>query len=266
VDLSDVNMIDPFHLEAYGNATVNYNRDVEIYPVLQSIFNEIYGKSPYNSPTDMGVNMAGYCITDNSAVEKAAKDEIIRRYYNTLCAKRKGFASDDEIYKLELIMKQLSISPVDRPVVAAALHKEELTGFPSAALELPDGRIVTGKTSSLLGASAAMILNAIKAIGGINDDLHLISPVIIEPVQDLKVNHLGNRNPRLHSDEVLVVLSICAATNPTAELAMEQLKNLRGCEAHSTVILSQADENVFRKLGINLTCEPKYQTKHLYHK
>ncbi len=265
-DLNDINMIDPFHLESYGISTVNYNRDVEIYPVLKAMFTEIYGSSPYNSPTDMGVNMAGYCITDNEIVEKAAGNEVIRRYYSTLCAKRKGFAANEEIYKIELIMKQLSITPADRSVVAAALKKQALTDLPAAALELPDGRIVTGKTSSLLGASAALLLNAIKALGGINDGLHLISPVIIEPIQDLKVNHLGNQNPRLHTDELLVALSICAATNPTAELAMQQLQNLRGCEAHSTVILSQVDENVFRKLGINLTCEAKYGTQKLYHK
>jgi uncharacterized protein (UPF0371 family) len=265
-DLNDINMIDPFHLEAYGATTVNYNRDVEIFPVLKAMFTEIYGSSPYQSPTDMGVNMAGYCITDNDAVEKAACSEIIRRYYNSLCAKRKGFATDEEIYKIELIMKQLSLTPGDRPVVVAALQKEAETSLPAAAMELPDGRIVTGKTSSLLGASSALLLNAVKALGGIRDGLHLISPVIIEPIQDLKINHLGNQNPRLHTDEVLVALTICAATNPTAELAMQQLQNLRGCEVHSTVILSQVDENVFRNLGINLTCEPKYQTKKLYHK
>jgi uncharacterized protein (UPF0371 family) len=265
-DLNDINMIDPFHLEAYGATTVNYNRDVEIFPVLKTMFTEIYGASPYNSPTDMGVNMAGFCITDNEAVENAARCEILRRYYSTLCAKRKGLATNEEVYKIELIMKQLSLTAIDRPVIAAALRKEEETDLPAAALELPDGRIVTGKTSSLLGASSALLLNAVKALGGISDALHLISPVIIEPIQDLKVNHLGNHNPRLHTDEVLVALSICAATNPTAELAMQQLQNLRGCEAHSTVILSQVDDNVFRKLGINLTCEPKYQTKKLYHK
>ncbi len=263
---ADLNMIDPFHLEAYGATTVNYNRDVEIYPVLKTMFTEIYGDSPYKSPTDMGVNMAGYCISDNDIVEKAARNEIIRRYYNALCAKRKGIASNEEVYKIELIMKQLSITAAERPVIAKALEKEEMTGLPAAALELPDGRLVTGKTTPLLGASSALILNAIKALGGISDGLHLISPVIIEPIQDLKVNHLGNQNPRLHTDELLVALSICAATSPTAELAMQQLQNLRGCEAHSTVILSQVDENVFRKLGINLTCEPTYQTQRLYHK
>lgn len=265
-DLNDINMIDPFHLEAYGTTTINYNRDVEIFPVLKTMFTEIYGSSPYKSPTDMGVNMAGYCIVDDEAVKKAACNEIIRRYYGALSAKRKGFATNEEISKIDLIMKQLSLTLADRPVVAAALKKEELTDLPAAALELPDGRIITGKTSSLLGASSALLLNAVKALGGISDKLHLISPLIIEPIQDLKVNHLGNTNPRLHTDELLVALSICAATNPTAELAMQQLQNLRGCEAHSSVILSQVDENVFRKLGINLTCEPKYQTKKLYHK
>lgn len=265
-DLNDVNMIDPFHLEAYNVATVNYNRDVEIFPVLKAVFDEIYGECPYKSPTDMGVNMAGFCITDNDATEAAAQQEIIRRYYKTLVAKRKGFSTDEEVMKVELIMKQLSVSINDRPVVSAALSKQESTGMPAAALELPDGRIVTGKTTSLLGASAALLLNAIKTLGNINDDIHLISPVIIEPIQDLKINHLGNSNPRLHTDEVLVALSISAATNPTAKYAMDQLQYLRGCEAHSTVILSQVDDNVFQKLGINLTSEPRYQTKRLYHK
>ena len=265
-DLNDVNMIDPFHLEAYNVATVNYNRDVEIFPVLKAVFDEIYGECPYKSPTDMGVNMAGFCITDNDATEAAAQQEIIRRYYKTLVAKRKGFSTDEEVMKVELIMKQLSVSINDRPVVSAALSKQESTGMPAAALELPDGRIVTGKTTSLLGASSALLLNAIKTLGNINDDIHLISPVIIEPIQDLKINHLGNSNPRLHTDEVLVALSISAATNPTAKYAMDQLQYLRGCEAHSTVILSQVDDNVFQKLGINLTSEPRYQTKRLYHK
>jgi uncharacterized protein (UPF0371 family) len=265
-DLDDVNLIDPFHLEAYGVATVNYNRDVEVFPVLRAILEEIHGECTYNSPTDMGVNMAGYCITDDEAVSLAAKGEVIRRYYKCLYAKRKGFGTDEEVFKLELIMKQLSISSADRPVVAAALRKQEETGSPAAALELPDGSLVTGKTTPLLGASSALLLNAIKRLGGIADGLELISPVIIEPIQDLKVNHLGNANPRLHMDEVLVALSICAVTDPTAELAMQQLQNLRGCEAHASVILSPVDENVFKKLGIHLTCEPVYQTKKLYHK
>ena len=265
-DLNDVNMIDPFHLDAYGKTAVNYNRDIEVFPVLNAIFERISGTSPYKSPTDMGVNMAGFCITDDAAVCDAAKQEILRRYYNGMCQQRQGLAGEELVYKLELLMKQSGMTAADRPVVGAALAKAEATGAPAAALQLPDGRIVTGKTSSLLGASAALILNALKALGGIQDEMHLISPIIIEPIQDLKTEHLGNHNPRLHTDEILVALSICAATNPTAELAMRQLQSLRGCEAHSTVILSQVDDSMFRKLGINITCEPKYQTKKLYHK
>lgn len=265
-DLNDVNLIDPFHLEAYGRTAVNYNRDVEVFPVLRAILKEIHGECAYNSPTDMGVNMAGSCITDDEAVSWAARDEVLRRYYKCLYAKRKGFGTDEEIFKIELIMKQLSISAADRPVVAAALRKQDETGSPAAALALSDGTIVTGKTTPLLGAASALLLNAVKRLGGIADELELISPVIIEPIQDLKVNHLGNTNPRLHMDEVLVALSICAVTDPVAEHAMQQLQSLRGCEAHASVILSPVDENVFKKLGIHLTCEPVYQTKKLYHK
>lgn len=264
-DLNDVNMIDPFHLEAYGQTTVNYNRDIETFPILNAIFEKIAGTSPYKSPTDMGVNMAGYCITDDEVVCDASKQEIIRRYYNTRCALRQGLAERSEVYKLEIIMNQLGISQADRPVVGAAMSRAESTGGPAVALQLSDGRIVTGKTTSLLGASAAMLLNALKELGGIHHDIHLISPIVIEPIQVLKTKHMGNHNPRLHTDEILIALSICAATNPTAALAMEQLSKLRGCEAHSSVILSRVDENVFKKLGINITCEPQYQTKKLYH-
>lgn len=265
-DLNDLNMIDPFHLEAYGITTVNYNRDIEIFPVLNAIFEKIAGKSPYKSPTDMGVNMAGFCITDDNAVCRASEQEVIRRYYNTCCSQRQGMAEKSEVYKLELLMNQLGISQNNRPVVKAALDRAEATDNPTVALQLNDGRIVTGKTTSLLGASAALLLNALKELGGIQHDMHLISPIVIEPIQRLKVKHMGNRNPRLHTDEILIALSICAATNPTAELAMQQLPKLRGCEAHSTVILSRVDENVFQKLGINITCEPQYQSKKLYHK
>lgn len=265
-DLSDVNVIDPFHLEAYGTTAVNYNRDVEIFPVLNTVFERICGSSPYKSPTDMGVNMAGSCIIDDEVCRRASLDEIIRRYYQTLCAHRKGMATDDEVFKIELLMKQAGITTADRPVVEAALEKAKETGAPAAAIQLNDGRIVTGKTSALLGASAAMLLNALKALGNISDDMLLISPVVIEPVQDLKTSYLGNRNPRLHTDEVLVALSICAATNPVAAFALEKLRLLRGCEMHSSVILSQVDENTLKKLGVNLTCEPQYQTKKLYHK
>ena len=260
-DLNDVNMIDPFHLEAYGTTTVNYNRDVEIFPVLKAMFDKIVGECPYKSPTDMGVNMAGNCIFDDEAVSEASRQEIVRRYYTALCGQRQGTISEEIVYKLELLMKKAGISIHDRKVVSPALQKAALTDAPAAAMELPDGSIVTGKTSDLLGASSALLLNALKRLGGISDDIHLISPVIIEPIQHLKVDHLGNRNPRLHTDEVLIALSICAATNPTAELAMEQLNKLRGCEVHSSVILSQVDEKVFRRLGVNITCEPKYENK-----
>ena len=259
-DLSDVNMIDPFHLDAYGITTVNYNRDVEAFPVLVAIFQQILGECPYKSPTDMGVNMVGNCITDDELVRKASCQEIIRRYYDALCSHKKGTATDDVIRKLELLMKKTGAATEMRAVVSAALEKAEQTGMPAAAMELPDGRIVTGRTSSLLGASASLLLNALKALGGIRDELHLISPVVIDPIQHLKVDHLGNRNPRLHTDEILIALSISAATNPTAELAMEQLSRLRGCEVHSSVILSSVDEKTFKRLGVNLTCEPRYKT------
>lgn len=265
-DLNDVNMIDHFHLEAYGTTTVNYNRDIEIFPVLNVIFEKISGKSPYQSPTDMGVNMAGFCITDDECVSNASEQEIIRRYYNTRCSQRQGMSDKAEVYRLELLMSQLGISSKNRPVVDAALKRAECTEGPAVALQLHDGRIVTGKTTSLLGASAALLLNALKELGGIRHEMHLISPIIIEPIQSLKVEHMGNHNPRLHTDEILIALSICAATNPTAALAIQQLPKLRDCEAHSTVILSRVDENVFQKLGINITCEPQYQTKKLYHK
>ena len=265
-DLNDVNMIDPFHLDAYEVTAVNYNRDVEVFPVLNAMFEKIAGASPYKSPTDMGVNMAGNCIIDDEACCDAACQEIIRRYYDALCGQRQGTLTGDEVYKVELLMNKAGITSEDRPVIARALCRAEETGMPAAAVELPDGRIITGKTSSLLGASAAVLLNALKALGGIQKDIHLISPIVIEPIQNLKIKHLGNRNPRLHTDEILVALSISAATNPTAELALRQLPKLRGCEAHSSVILSHVDEGTFRKLGVNLTCEPQYQSKKLYHK
>lgn len=265
-DLNDVNMIDPFHLEAYGETTINYNRDVEVFPVLRAMFEKIMGECPYKSPTDMGVNMAGYGIVDDETVQVAAKQEIIRRYYNTLCQKRQGNADDEQLMKIELLMKQAEITTDDRPVISAAKIRAAATGEPAAAIELPDGRIITGKTSELLGASSAMLLNALKALAGIEDEVQLISPTIIEPIQELKVSHLRNKNPRLHTDEVLIALSICAATDDKAKRAIEQLKNLKNSEVHSSVILSQVDMNVFRKLGVNLTCEPEYQTQKLYHR
>lgn len=265
-DLNDVNMIDPFHLEAYGETTINYNRDVEIFPVLSAMFEKIMGECPYKSPTDMGVNMAGFGIIDDEAVCAAAKQEIIRRYYNTACQVRQGVAGQDQLLKIELLMKQAGVTIDDRPVVSAAKVKAESTGEPAAAIELADGRIITGKTSALLGASSAMLLNALKALADIDDDVQLISPTTIGPIQELKTNHLGNRNPRLHTDEILIALSISATTNPDAKKAMDQLHNLKGTEVHTSVILSQVDINVFRKLGVNLTSEPEYQNQKLYHK
>ncbi|MBQ2756286.1 MAG: DUF1846 family protein, partial [Oscillospiraceae bacterium] len=265
-DLNDVNMIDPFHLDAYGVTTVNYNRDVEVFPVLDAMFTKISGESPYRSPTDMGVNMVGNCIIDDEVVQAAAKQEIIRRYYTGLCQKRQGLADDSLTYKLELLMKKCGITCEDRPVAAAANRKAAETDAPAAAIEFDDGRIITGKTTPLLGATSAVLLNALKLLAGIPKDVHLISPIVIEPIQDLKIKHLGNHNPRLHTDETLVALSISAATNPTAALALTQLPKLRHCELHSTVILSQVDDTTLRKLGFNITCDPKYQTKKLYHK
>ena len=257
-DLNDVNMIDPFHLDAYGVTTVNYNRDVEAYPVLVAIFEKILGHCPYKSPTDMGVNMVGNCIVDDEAARYASRQEILRRYYVALCEQKQGKGSDETVRKLELLMKKAGVALGERKVVAPALALAEKTGKPAAAIELPDGTIITGKTSDLLGASSALLLNALKALAHMPDDLHMISPIAIDPIQHLKVEHLGNRNPRLHTDETLIALSISAATNPTAELAMEQLSKLRGCDVHSSVILSQVDEKIFKRLGVNLTCEPRY--------
>ena len=265
-DLNDVNMIDPFHLEAYHTTTVNYNRDVEIFPVLHAIFEEILGECPYKSPTDMGVNMAGNCIIDDTACREAANQEIIRRYYSCLCDLKRGNSSREILYKLQLLMKQGGLTIKDRPVVTAAMQREEETGHPAVAIELPDGQIVTGKTTDLLGAASACLLNSLKVIEGIDHEVHLVSPTAIEPIQTLKCDYLGNRNPRLHSDEVLVALSICAATDPKAALAMRQLPLLEGLEAHSTVILPQVDDGIFRRLKVNLTCDPKYQSHNLYHK
>ena len=266
VDLNDVNMIDPFHLEATGATAVNYNRDIEIFPVLRAIFKQIYGECPYKSPTDMGVNMAGYCIVDNDAVCNASKMEIIRRYYDTLCRKRLGTADAEEIYKLELIMNKVCVDTSFRKVVKPALDKAEETGEPAMAIELPDGSVVTGKTSKLMGASASALLNALKRLGGINESFLLLPLVVIEPLQKLKVEHLGNHNPRLHADEILMALTISATMNPMAAIAMEQLHKLKGCQAHLTVIPASVDKNTYAKLGMNLTSEPIHATKKLYHK
>ncbi len=265
-DLNDVNMIDPFHLEAYGKTTVNYNRDIEVFPVLNAIFEQIYGTSPYKSPTDMGVNMAGNCIIDDEVTKEASKQEVIRRYYKVLVKLKNGEKVNNEKLNLELIMKQLQITPEYRKCVEPALRKSEDTSMPATAIELNDGTIITGKTSNLLGASSALLLNALKYIAGINESIDLVSPAVIEPIQDLKVNHLGNRNPRLHTDEVLIALSISAATNPTAEMAMQAIQGLNGCEMHSSVILSEVDLHTLKRLGINVTCEPTREKKSFYYK
>ena len=264
-DLNDVNMIDPFHLEAYGKTAVNYNRDVDIFPVLNAIFEGIYGESPYKSPTDMGVNMAGLCIVDDAVCQEASCQEIIRRYYQSLNRLAKEDGSSDEVYKIELLMKQARITPEMRPVVTPCLERAKKLLAPAAAMELEDGSIVTGKTSNLLGASAAVLLNAIKVLGDIPHDKHLIAPSAIEPIQTLKTRYLGSHNPRLHTDEVLIALSMSAATDPVAKKALDQLPKLRGCQVHTSVMLSDVDIKVFHKLGVELTSEPVYEHKKLYH-
>ncbi len=267
-DLNDVNMIDPYHLEAYGKTTVNYNRDVEVFPVLNAMFEKIEGVSPYKSPTDMGVNMAGYCITDDYVCRKASYEEIIRRYFNALCDKKLGQKNDAAIAKIESLMNQAGISvESQRPVVKAALTKSAVNdNRPAVAIELPNGTIVTGKTSDLLGSASAAILNALKSIAGIDDSIPLIKREVIEPIQDLKTDILGNHNPRLHVDEVLIALTMSAVTSAEAKKAFDCLTSLNGSEAHATVILSQVDRDTFRKLGINLTCEPQHESKKLYHR
>jgi len=266
-DLNDLNIIDPFHMEAYNELAISYNRDSDVFPVLKNIFDQLLGKSPYNSPTDMGVNMVGYCIIDDEAAQLASKQEIIRRYYHTQVLQRKGnITSDEPIQKIEIVMNQAGVTTADRPVVQAALDKANQALDTAVAIELNDGTIITGKTSSLFGASAAALLNALKHLGNINDELALIHHSVIKPVQELKVNILGNNNPRIHADEMLVMLSVAATTNPLAELALNQLPKLKGCEAHSTVILAEEDFNLYGKLKMNLTCEPVYRNKRLYHK
>ena len=266
-DLDDVNMIDPFHLQAYGETTVNYNRDVEVFPVLAAIFERITGSCPYQSPTDMGVNQAGNCIYDDEAVRAAAGQEIVRRYYDALCERRQGKGKDETVYKLELLMQQAGVSTGIRTVVEAAKALEEATGEPAMAIELPDGEIITGKTSDLMGCSAAALLNALKALSGQRGrGIHVIAQSAIEPIQTVKVKHLGSANPRLHSDEILIALASSANLDSRAAQALDCLSALRGCQAHCSVILSPADETTYKKLGLQLTCEPKYQTNKLYHR
>ena len=265
-DLNDVNMIDPFHLEAYGTTAVNYNRDVEIFPVLNAIFEKIQGTSPYHSPTDMGVNMAGYCIVNDDVCRAASKMEILRRYYTACVDRIQGKCDDEPIRKLELLMNQAGVTSELCPAVSAALLKAKTTGAPAGAMVLPDGRVITGKTSETLGAASALLLNALKALGGIADQFDLISAQVLEPICDLKTRYLLHRNPRLHTDEVLMALTISALTNPLAQLAKEQLSGLAGSDAHFSVILSEEDESLLRRLGINVSCEPQYEINRLYHK
>ena len=265
-DLNDVNMIDPFHLEAYGEKAVNYNRDVEIFPVLAAIFEKIQGDCPYQSPTDMGVNMVGNCITDDAVCCDASRREILRRYYSACVDRIRGKDSDEAIRKLELVMNQAQVTQDILPAVQAALDRAEETDGPAGAMLMTDGTILTGKTSSTLGAASALLLNALKYLGGIDSSLDLIAAHVLEPICDLKTQYMGHRNPRLHTDEVLLALTISALTNPVAQQAKEQLKKLRGCEAHFTVILSDEDEKLLRRLGIHVSFQPTYETQRLYHK
>ncbi len=264
-DLDDVNMIDHYHLAAYGIQTVNYNRDIEVFPVLNRIFETILGESPYKSPTDMGINMAGFCISDDEVVCNAAKKEIVRRYFDAACDYRQGKCGEEPMLKCKLLMEQSGVSVENRKTVSATLAKAEATGMPATAIELSDGTVITGKTSSLLGAPAAALLNALKTIAGIDDGINVIDPVVIGPVETLKKTYLGHNNARLHLDETLLALAVSAPNNEYAAKALAALPELRGCEAHSSVILSQGEGQTFKKLGINFTCEPQYRTKKLYH-
>lgn len=267
-DLNDVNMIDPFHLEAYGKTAVNYNRDIEIFPVVNAMFELIAGKSPYHSPTDMGVNMAGNCIIDDEVCQEASRKEIIRRYFKCLCDQKTGGIVKDDRYKLELLLNQAGVSVGMRAVEQQAHACSDKTGGrPAAAIELPDGTIVTGKTGPLLGAAASALLNALKRLAGIDQELNLVSAHAIEPIQTLKTQYLGSRNPRLHTDEILIALSSSVTENAAAAAAMHQLPMLKGCDVHSTVILSSVDADTLKKLGMNLTCDPVYEeTGRKYHK
>ncbi|WP_353305223.1 DUF1846 domain-containing protein [Streptococcus uberis] len=265
-DLDDVNMIDPFHLETYGKTAVNYNRDIEVFPVLNRTFERILSKSPYASPTDMGVNMVGFSIIDDDLAIEASKQEIIRRYYQTLVDFKAERVPETAIKKIELLMNDIGVSPEDRKVTVLARQKAEQTGAPALALELPNGEMVTGKTSDLFGPTAAVVINAIKKLAHISKETHLIEPEYVKPIQGLKVNHLGSQNPRLHSNEILIALAITAMNNDQAHLAMKELGNLKDSEAHSTVTLTEEDRNVLRKLGVNVTFDPVYQHDKLYRK
>ena len=263
-DLDDMNMIDPFHVEAYGQMAVNFKRDVEIFPVLSAMMTKIMGKSIYKSPTDRGVNMAGTCIIDDAVCQEASKQEIIRRFYSAQLDVKKGLASKEVTSKLEILMQKVQVSINDRAVVRPALEKEAITNSPCCAIELNDGRIITGKTGDLLGACASGILNALKVLGNIDDSIDLISSAVIEPIQELKVKYMGSLNPRLHPSEILMALAFSAVTNPTAQFALSQLSKLKGTQLHSTVQLSHADIKTLKKLGFDVTCEPKSKTDSIF--
>ena len=256
-DLNDVNMIDPFHLEAYGKTTVNYNRDIEIFPVLNAIFEGIYGESPYKSPTDMGVNMAGFCICDDEVCAQASKDEIIRRYYTALCEYVEGKKSEDEVNRIRLLMKQMKITTDDRRTTVAARERKEKEGSHAAAIELSDGTIITGHTSDLLGPCAALLLNATKHLAGIDHSVKLIPQEYIEPIQRTKTQLLHGHNPRLHTDEVLVALSMLSLKDEKCRATLQTLPQLNGCQVHVTVMLSEVDRKIFKKLGIGFTSDPQ---------
>ncbi len=265
-DLDDLNLIDPFHLAAYGTQVTSYNRDVEVFPLLRTLLEKLTGSSPYASPTDMGVNLAGSCITGDEVCREAARQEIIRRYYKALMHERIQDEDDVVSQRIGMVMSKAGCSPSDRSVVEPALAVEARTGEPGAAIELADGTIVTGKTSALLGCSAAMLLNALKHLAGLDDAVQLLSPSSIEPIQTLKTEHLGSRNPRLHTDEVLIALSVSASSDENARRAVDQLRSLAGCDVHTTTILGTVDEDIFRNLGISVTSEPRFLRKALYHK
>ena len=267
-DLNDVNMIDPFHLEAYGKTAVNYNRDIEIFPVVNAMFELIAGKSPYHSPTDMGVNMAGNCIVDDAVCREASRNEIVRRYFKALCDQKVSGNASSELFKLELLLNQAGLTVGSRPVEQQSHAISEKTGgAPAAAIQLPDGTVVTGKTGPLLGAASSALLNALKKLAGIDQEEDLVSCRAIEPIQTLKTNYLGSKNPRLHTDEILIALSSSAAENETAAKALRQLSMLKGCDMHSTVILSSVDTDTIKRLGMYLTCEPVYEEEdRKYHK
>lgn len=265
-DLGDDNIIDPFHLEAYGKTTVNYNRDVEIFPVLRSMMEKIAGESPYKSPTDMGVNMAGYAIVDDDACREASNNEIVRRYFSAAVEQKRTGVEDCGLNKIEMLMNKAGITANLSPARSAALLKAETTGKPAGAMQLPDGRVVTGKTGNLLGAASALLMNALKGVSGVDDDVDVISDDVLEPICHLKTEHLGNRNPRLHSNETLLALTISSSTNPLAELLIDNADKLRGCDAYFSVIISSTDEKLYKTLGINVCCEPKYEQHRYYHK